>query len=136
MAGSRRSRTTITIPYIWFSRILTSMRLNRHRQFQGAAFTVTELMVAVSLMSLIVLALYAMFNQTQKALRANEAQVDSTERGRGVLELVSREFESARVGMRADATNLWLRSPGNVPTLAQKDAITGDPAAALPMRTN
>ena len=73
------------------------------------AFTVTELLVAVSLMSLIVLALYAMFNQTQRALRSNEAQVDSTERGRGVLELVSREFESARVSMRPGVTNLWIR---------------------------
>jgi hypothetical protein len=88
------------------------MRLKRHRQFNGAAFTVTELMVAVSLMSLIVIALYAMFNQTQKALRANEAQVDINERGRGLLELVSRELESARVSLRPDVTNLWITVPG------------------------
>jgi prepilin-type N-terminal cleavage/methylation domain-containing protein len=76
-------------------------------------FTVTELMVAVSLMSLIVFALYAMFNQTQKAMRANEAQVDSTERGRSVLELVSREIESARAGIQGNVTNLWLTTaPG------------------------
>ena len=55
-----------------------------NRRGQEGGFTVTELMVAVSLMSLIVFALYAMFNQTQKAMRANEAQVDSTERGRRV----------------------------------------------------
>jgi type II secretory pathway pseudopilin PulG len=114
----------------------TSCQSHKRKGQAAAAFTITELMVAVSLMTLIVYALYSMFNQTQRALRSNEAQVDSTERGRGVLELVSREMESARVGLRADTTNLWLRTPGNVPTLAQKDAITGDPAAALPMRTN
>lgn len=74
-----------------------------------SAFTVTELLVAVSLMSLIVLALYAMFNQTQKALRSNEAQVDSSERGRALLELVSRELEGARVSGRSEITNLWTR---------------------------
>jgi hypothetical protein len=90
-----------------------------------AAFTVVELMVAISLMTLIVFALYAMFNQTQKALHANEAQVDSAERGRGVLELVSRELESVRVGFRQDATNLWLRTPLGMTNLVQNDSLVG-----------
>jgi hypothetical protein len=111
-------------------------RPDRGRERRGAAgFTVTELMVAVSLMTLIVLALYAMFNQTQRAMRANESQVDSAERGRGVLELVSRELESARVGLRADATNVWLRTP-IMTNLAQNDFMIGNPASALPIRTN
>lgn len=93
-------------------------------------------MVAVSLMTLIVLALYAMFNQTQKALRSNEAQVDSAERGRGVLELVSREMESVRVGMRAEATNLWLRTPVKMPPVVQNDFTAGQPLTADPLRTN
>lgn len=97
-----------------------------------AAFTITELMVAVSLMSLIVIALYAMFNQTQKAMRANEAQVDSTERGRGVLELVSREFESARAGMRFGVTNLWVDEMVGLPKL-QGDLLAGSSVAP---RTN
>jgi hypothetical protein len=110
---------------------------NRARAKQAAAgFTVTELMVAVSLMTLIVVALYQMFNQTQKAMRANEAQVDSTERGRGVLELVSRELESARVGMRADATNLWLRSALGLTNLAQNDFQVGNVASATSLRSN
>jgi hypothetical protein len=91
----------------------------------AAAFTVVELMVAISLMTLIVLALYSMFNQTQRAMRANESQVDSSERGRGVLELVSRELESARVGFRQDATNLWLRTPIGITNLVQNDSLIG-----------
>jgi Tfp pilus assembly protein PilV len=106
-------------------------------QRRGASgFTVVELMVAVSLMTLIVVALYAMFNQTQKALRSNEAQIDSTERGRGVTELVSRELESARVGMRQDATNLWLRTPLDIPQFKENDFQVGNIASAAPLRTN
>jgi len=79
-----------------------------------AGFTVTELMVAVSLMSLIVFALYAMFNQVQKALRANMSQVDSSERGRAVLEIVARELEAARVSMRPEVTNFWIMPQARV----------------------
>src|SRR5687767_9825904 len=96
---------------------------SRQERRRAAGFTVTELMVAVSLMTLIVLALYTMFGQTQKAMLANENQVDSTERGRGVLELVSRELESARVGLRPDSTNLWLRTP--LASLTQNDFTVG-----------
>src|SRR6185436_18426542 len=102
---------------------------NRAGQRRGAAaFTITELLVAVSLMTMIVFVLYSMFNQTQRAMRANEAQVDSTERGRGVLELVSREIESTRVGMRADTTNLWLRTA--LMPIAQNDVPGATPAVA------
>jgi hypothetical protein len=100
-----------------------------------SAFTVTELLVAVSLMTLIVLALYSMFNQTQKAMRANENQVDSTERGRGVLDIVSREIESARPGLRSDAVNLWIRQK-NITPLVQNDFTTGNAASRAPLRTN
>lgn len=87
---------------------LRGVERSHHDRSHQRAFTITELMVAVSLMSVIVFALYSMFNQTQRALRANEAQIDSNERGRSVLELVSREIEAARVGMRGDVTNLHL----------------------------
>ena len=107
----------------------------RQSERRGAAgFTVTELMVAVSLMTLIVLALYQMFGQTQKAMLANENQVDSAERGRGVLELVSRELESMRVGLRQESTNLWLRTP--LRSTTQNDFIGGQPNTVLPLRSN
>jgi hypothetical protein len=112
----------------------TNNRAQQRRRASG--FTVVELMVAVSLMTLIVVALYSMFNQTQKALRANEAQVDSTERGRGVLELVTRELESARVGLRADTTNLWLRTPAGLPKFTENDFQVGNLQSVTPLRTN
>lgn len=77
----------------------------KRRAGKSAAFTVTELMVAVSLMSVVIYALYSVFNQTQRALRSNESQIDTTERGRGVLELIARDMELARVGHVQAVTN-------------------------------
>ncbi len=49
--------------------------------------------MAVSILTVIVLALFGMFDQTQKALRANVAQVDVLEGGRTALDLLAREIE-------------------------------------------
>ena len=54
------------------------------------AFSIMELLVAVSIMTFIVYALYQMFHQTQKALRGNITQVDVLESGRAALEMMSR----------------------------------------------
>jgi len=56
-----------------------------------AGFTVIELLVAVSVLSIIVYVLFSIFNQTQKALRSNIAQVDVLESGRAAMELLIRE---------------------------------------------
>jgi len=72
------------------------------------AFTVVELMVAVSIMTLIVLALYGMFDQVQKALRGNVAQVDVLEGGRAAMELMTREMEQIQAGNVPDRTNLYV----------------------------
>ena len=78
------------------------------------AFTVTELMVAIGLMSLIILVLYSVFNQTQKAMRHNESQNDISEKSRAVLELVTRELEQM-VASRASAQENLNISPAQLP---------------------
>lgn len=81
------------------------------RARRGVAFTVVELMVAVSIMTLIVLALYGMFDQVQKALRGNVAQVDVLEGGRAAMELMTREMEQAQAGNvlnQMNKTNLYV----------------------------
>ena len=50
-------------------------------------------MVTVGLMTLIVLGLLAMFNQTQRAFRSSMTQVDVLESGRAVTEMLARELE-------------------------------------------
>jgi competence protein ComGC len=77
------------------------------RMARRSAFTVVELLVAVSIMTLIVLALYNMFDQTQRALRGNVAQVDTLEGGRSAMELMSRELEQMRAGKVVSNVNLY-----------------------------
>jgi prepilin-type N-terminal cleavage/methylation domain-containing protein len=60
------------------------------------AFTVIELMVSIAIMGVIIVALYAVFNQTQKAMRSGNVQADVSEKARAVLEMVTRELEQAR----------------------------------------
>ncbi len=73
-----------------------------------AGFTVTELMVAVALMGVIIFTLAAVFNQTQKALRRNETQNDILEKGRSILELVTRELEQVVPTNLRRETNFYL----------------------------
>ena len=59
----------------------------------SAGFTLVEMLVTVSLLAFIVLGLYAMFNQVQRAFRMSMTQVDLLEAGRGVTEMLPRELE-------------------------------------------
>ena len=58
-----------------------------------SAFTLIEILAAVTLMSLIVLGLLSMFNQTQRAFRGSMAQVDVLESGRLATDMLARELE-------------------------------------------
>lgn len=59
-------------------------------------FTVIELMLAISIMGVIVYALYSMFNQTQKALRNTETQSGVSDKARAIMEILVREIEQAQ----------------------------------------
>src|SRR5438046_2537782 len=72
------------------------------------AFTVVELLVAVSVLSLIVLVLYGLFDQVQRALRGNVAQVDVLEGGRAAMQLLSTEMEQMAPGSVPGSTNLFI----------------------------
>ncbi|MDX1953526.1 MAG: hypothetical protein SFY81_15235 [Verrucomicrobiota bacterium] len=74
-------------------RQIHSSETGLQRSVRASAFTVTELMVAVALMGVIVVSLYAVFNVTQGALRKTETQGDVSEKGRAVMELITREVE-------------------------------------------
>ncbi len=58
-----------------------------------AAFTLLEILVSVALLSFIVLGLFAMFNQIQRAFRSSMTQSDILEAGRAVTEMIPRELE-------------------------------------------
>ena len=59
------------------------------------AFSLVELLVAVALMTVIIVGLYSMFNETQRALRTNVSQVDVLESGRSAIELIVQDIQQA-----------------------------------------
>jgi prepilin-type N-terminal cleavage/methylation domain-containing protein len=77
---------------------------NPTRRRQG--FSLLELMLAVSIMSVIVIALYGMFYQVQRGLRANVTQVDVLEGSRAALDILSRDVAAMSPCDRAWGTNL------------------------------
>jgi len=96
-----------------------------------AAFSVAELMLAVAIMGIIVYALYSLFNQTQKALRASYNQVDVLEGGRAAMEVLTREIEQLSAFDPVNGTNFWVSlMPASVPAVVQNDY------AGTPLRTN
>jgi prepilin-type N-terminal cleavage/methylation domain-containing protein len=58
-----------------------------------AGYSLIEIMVAMTLLTVIVVGLLASFNQTQRALRASVAQTDTLENGRAFLNLLGREMQ-------------------------------------------
>jgi prepilin-type N-terminal cleavage/methylation domain-containing protein len=75
-------------------------------------FTIIELLLAVSIMTVIVISLYTVFDHTQRALRGTMAQVDVLEGIRSTSDIVTRELEGAAFVPLAGYTNFSVgRSP-------------------------
>jgi hypothetical protein len=89
------------------------------------AFTLTEILISIALLSFIVLGLFAMFNQTQRAFRASMTQSDILEAGRAVAGMIPRELEQAAPSYRnavnfsaamiPNSTPLTQLLPGAIP---------------------
>ncbi len=88
------------------------------------AFTVLELMLSIAIMTVLVIALYTVFDQTQRALRSTMSQVDVLEGIRASADLVGREVEGAGHLPVPGYTNLFVaRNPQSVP--ARLDRLAG-----------
>ena len=81
------------------------------------ALTLLEMMVAMSLLLIIVLGLYAMFDQTQRAFRSAITQTDVLESQRAAMDIMVRELEQSRpLSAAAGSTNFYTEvSPFLVP---------------------
>jgi type II secretory pathway pseudopilin PulG len=95
------------------------------------AFSLIELLTAVSIMVVIIFALYAMFNQTQKALRANITQVDVMEAGRAAAEMIGRDLEQMAASGLSQTINFYA---GMTPVYAPRLQTDTDERTIL--RTN
>ncbi len=76
---------------------------------RARGFSLIELLVSVGLLSVVVLALYAMFDQTQKALRGASGQADLLEGARSSLGLIIRDLQEARSAGVVDGPNFAVR---------------------------
>jgi prepilin-type N-terminal cleavage/methylation domain-containing protein len=71
----------------------------------GNGFTLVEILVAMVLLSLIVLALMAVFNSTQQAFRSSLTQTDVLESGRNVMGLIASDLETMTPSYGSAYTN-------------------------------
>lgn len=72
-------------------------------------FSLLELLVAMGILSIVVLALYSMFYQTQKALHNNVGQTDVMENGRSAMQIISGDIERAGAAGVPGVTNFLIR---------------------------
>jgi hypothetical protein len=81
------------------------------------AFTLVEILVTVALLSFIILGLFAMFNQVQRAFRSSMNQVDQLEAGRAVTEMLPREIEQIIPSghLYPAGVNFYVRMPNSKP---------------------
>jgi prepilin-type N-terminal cleavage/methylation domain-containing protein len=64
--------------------------------FRGTrAFTLVELLLVISILTIIIVALYSVFDHTQRAFRGSLSQVDVTESGRAAMDLIARDLQQA-----------------------------------------
>lgn len=82
-------------------------RAKRSGLSDAKAFTVVEMMVAVTITTVITLALSAVFGQVQKAFRAGIQQVDVYEAGRATSDMTVKDLESMVALGSIDFTNFW-----------------------------
>jgi len=95
-----------------------SGRIVCHRPSNGA-FSVIEILVVVTLISVIILGLVAMFSQTQRAFRTGMTQTDVLESGRMATDMISRELEQITPSYQdSNAPNFLVWLP-LVPPLVQ-----------------
>ena len=99
-------------------------------------FSLIELLTAVSIMVVIIFALYGMFDQTQKALRGNIAQVDVLESGRAAAELMGRDLEQLAACNLQQALNLSVEMERATNGLLISPLAQTDTDGKTPLRTN
>ena len=86
------------------------------RRVRSPAFSLVEVLVVMTLLSLIVLALMAVFNSTQTAFRASVTQADVLEGGRAAADLMAsdlRQMSPSLGGSSAFINGFYSQTPVN-----------------------
>jgi prepilin-type N-terminal cleavage/methylation domain-containing protein len=80
-----------------------------------AGFTLIEIMVAMVLLTVIVVGLMAMFNQTQRAFRAGMAQTDQLEGGRMFSDFFRQDLQQITPTGQTNGVNFFAEIPNYTP---------------------
>ncbi|HXI69854.1 MAG TPA: prepilin-type N-terminal cleavage/methylation domain-containing protein [Verrucomicrobiae bacterium] len=106
----------------WPARGFTPSTLNSR-----SAFTLVEVMVVMTLLTLIVIALMGVFSATQSAFRASVTQTDVLESGRAAMELITRDLRtmSPSGGVNGGAVNFYVTNSLNSAPLIQSLTASG-----------
>jgi prepilin-type N-terminal cleavage/methylation domain-containing protein len=83
--------------------------LIHHSSFRRRGFSLIEILVTIALLSFIVLGLFAMFNQTQRAFMSSMGQTDVLEAARTVTDMMTRDLEQLTPSGSL-ATNFLVRA--------------------------
>ncbi len=94
------------------------------------AFSLIEVLVVISLLSVIIIGLAAMFGQTQRAFKLGTTQVDVLEGGRFVTDMMTRELSQLTPSGASNVLNFAVELPDYRPL------IQNLPGTAGPGRTN
>src|SRR5688572_9250588 len=78
-----------------------------HSRERQRGFSLIEVMVAVTILSVMTVGLLAMFYQTQKAFRLGASQTDILEGGRAAMQLMSRELQEMYSSYDDNITNFY-----------------------------
>src|SRR5580765_490659 len=115
-------------------------RRHSHPDFPRArrddAFSLIEIMVVMALLSVIVLGLLLMFDQTQRAFRSGMTQTDVLEGGRAATELISRELSQIAPANHAQGVNFYAVVPPFDPLLQPLPGMVAQPGTVNYYRTN
>jgi prepilin-type N-terminal cleavage/methylation domain-containing protein len=120
------------------------VKIKSHFLAARRAFTLIEVMVAMALLSLIVLALMAVFNNTQAAFRASVTQTDVLEGGRAAMDLITGDLRAMSPSLGISNEVIYVKNydgPGAVNFYAGTNAYQNPPliqslVASSASRTN
>jgi len=89
----------------------------RPRRSAPPGFTLVEILITISLLAFIIVGLFAVFNQVQRAFRSGMSQVDRLAAGRAVTELLPRELEQITPSGAPYpyGANFYARTPNSTP---------------------
>ena len=104
----------------------------------AGGFSLIELTVAVGLLSVVILALYSMFHQTQKAFHNSLGQADTTEGVRSAIELIAADLAKAATPQINQAINMAILPAPSVSSYAGTNRLAlpgknGSPANLFPL---